>query len=111
MTIWNLYDKAVVEVDADRQNRINEAYIVKLEDRIKQLELQPVGEDRIKDFVAMLNGMAGLRDQTFWKIKIVRAAFNLGLKEAKDAVEMRMWSPADESPADEATDDYDDLPF
>ena len=108
MTIWNLFDKAVAEVDADRQNRINEAYIGKLEARIKELEARPVESlnvERVNTLVHVLNNMPELNSRSILKIKIVRTAFGFGLKEAKDAVEKGHWEPA-------ARDDgYDDLPF
>ena len=108
MTIWNLFDKAVAEVDADRQNRINEAYIGKLEARIKELETRPVESlnvERVNTLVYVLNGMPELTSRTILKIKILRSAFGFGLKEAKDAIETGHWEPAEQA------DTYDDLPF
>ena len=104
MTIWNLFDKAVAEVDADRQNRINEAYIGKLEARIKELETRPVESlnvERVNTLVHVLNNMPELNSRSILKIKILRTAFGFGLKEAKDAIETGHWVvPVDE-----------DLPF
>lgn len=108
MTIWNLFDKAVAEVDSDRQNRINEAYIGKLEARIKELETRPVESlnvERVNTLVHVLNGVPELAPRSILKIKILRSAFGFGLKEAKDALEKGHWESADRA------DDYDDLPF
>lgn len=112
MTIWNLFDKAVAEVDSDRQNRINEAYIVKLEARIKELEARPVESlnvERVDMLVRVLNDMPIFRISEgagrILKIRILRTAFNLGLKEATDAIETGHWTVPVKD------DGYDDLPF
>ena len=108
MTIWNLFDKAVAEVDADRQNRINEAYIGKLEARIKELEARPVESlnvERVDMLVRVLNDMPELNSRSILKIKILRTAFGFGLKEAKDAIDTGRWVMP------EKDDGYDDLPF
>lgn len=119
MTIWNLYDKAVTEVDADRLARINEVYVAKLEARIKELEervwveakpVQSLDVDRIDALVQVLNNIriyspnAQPLDRLL-RIKILRTAFGLGLKEAKDAIENGCWT------VPEKDDGYDDLPF
>lgn len=87
MKFWDLYDKAVAEVDADRTARINEAYIAKLEQRVQDMESGLVTDKQIETFMTALNNSPEFDTRTILKIKLVRAAFNLGLKEAKEIVE------------------------
>jgi ribosomal protein L7/L12 len=91
MTIWKLWDAANEEVKADIHNLTNERYITKLEQHIDELNAAKVNdpakrEEMIK-FIECMNGINVLNGQTIVKIKLVRAAFNLGLKEAKELVE------------------------
>jgi ribosomal protein L7/L12 len=91
MTIWKLWDAANKEVNEDILNLTNERYILKLEQHIEELNAakvnDPVKREEIIKFIECMNGINVLNGQTIVKIKLVRAAFNLGLKEAKDLVE------------------------
>ena len=91
MTIWKLWDAANKEVNEDIHNLTNERYILKLEQHIDELNAakvnDPVKREEIIKFIECMNGINVLNGQTIVKIKLVRAAFNLGLKEAKELVE------------------------
>ena len=91
MTIWKLWDAANKEVNEDILNLTNERYILKLEQHIEELNAakvnDPVKREEIIKFIECMNGINVLNGQTIVKIKLVRAAFNLGLKEAKELVE------------------------
>jgi ribosomal protein L7/L12 len=91
MTIWKLWDEANAEVKADIDNLTNERYILKLEQYIGELKAAKVNDAAMREemikFIECMNTINVLNGQTIVKIKLVRAAFNLGLKEAKELVE------------------------
>jgi ribosomal protein L7/L12 len=109
-TFWELYDEARKEVQANIDTAINEAYILKLEERIEELEQKIVTlndtasdasddptREQMRSFVRVLNDEELTSSRAILKIKLVRAAFNLTLAEAKSLI-------------DEVTAE-DDLPF
>jgi ribosomal protein L7/L12 len=91
-----LYDEAVMETETARHTLIQSAYIDKLEKRVIELEDKPaVTQEQVNKFMRVLNeipvhtyGPESGKLGKIWRIKILRAAYNLGLKEAKDMVEL-----------------------
>lgn len=106
---WELYNEAKREVEHAMADRVNEMYITKLETRIEELEAvtddtnetllaMPVVE-QMKEFVRVMNADTRLADLHILKIKLVRAAYGITLKEAKDILDSV------------TAETYDDLPF
>ncbi len=96
-----LYDEAVAETETARQTLIQSVYIDKLEKRVIELEDTPaVTQEQVNTLMYILDDLPQYQLERLgkiWRIKILRAAYNLGLKEAKDMVE--------------AWDEYNKLPF
>lgn len=90
MKIWDLYSEAKQEVTSSEalDKLINEAYILKLERRIDELEGgTSTIDERCRQLLEVLNADTRTMDEKLLKIKIVRAAFGWGLAEAKRHVE------------------------
>jgi len=94
-----LYDEAVAETEAARQTLIQSAYIDKLEKRVIELEDKPtVTQEQVNTLMYVLDELPQHAQLgKIWRIKILRAAYNLGLKDAKDMLE--------------AWDEHNKLPF
>jgi ribosomal protein L7/L12 len=94
-----LYDEAVAETETARQTLIQSAYIDKLERRVIELEDKPaVTQEQVNTLMYVLDELPQHAQLgKIWRIKILRAAYNLGLKEAKDMLE--------------AWDEHNKLPF
>lgn len=103
MTFWELYDEARKETMANMDAAVNEAYILKLEERIETLEreLEAVkerseeqivptntSEEQMRSFVRVLNddshisARGGRTTREILKTKLVRAAYGITLAEA-----------------------------
>jgi len=95
-----LYDEAVAETETIRNAIINQAYIDKLEKRVIELEDKPtVTQEQVNTLMYVLDEIVigSAHIGKIARIKILRAAYNLGLKEAKDMLE--------------AWDEHNKLPF
>ena len=94
-----LYDEAVMETETARQTLIQSAYIDKLEKRVIELEDKPaVTQEQVNTLMYVLDELPEHAQLgKIWRIKILRAAYNLGLKDAKDMLE--------------AWDEHNKLPF
>ena len=94
-----LYDEAVMETETARQTLIQSAYIDKLERRVIELEDKPaVTQEQVNTLMYVLDELPQHAQLgKIWRIKILRAAYNLGLKDAKDMLE--------------AWDEHNQLPF
>jgi ribosomal protein L7/L12 len=94
-----LYDEAVAETETARQTLIQSAYIDKLERRVIELEDKPaVTQEQVNTLMYVLDELPQHAQLgKIWRIKILRAAYNLGLKDAKDMLE--------------AWDEHNQLPF
>ena len=95
-----LYDEAVMETETARHTLIQSAYIDKLEKRVIELEDKPaVTQEQVNTLMYVLDEIPQHLSQLgkISRIKILRAAYNLGLKEAKDMLE--------------AWDEHNKLPF
>jgi ribosomal protein L7/L12 len=95
-----LYDEAVMETETARQTLIQSAYIDKLERRVIELEDKPVvTQEQVNTLMYVLDEVVigSAHIGKIARIKILRAAYNLGLKEAKDMLE--------------AWDEHNKLPF
>ncbi len=95
-----LYDEAVAETETARQTLIQSAYIDKLERRVIELEDKPaVTQEQVNALMYVLDEIPQHLSQLgkISRIKILRAAYNLGLKDAKDMLE--------------AWDEHNKLPF
>lgn len=94
-----LYDEAVMETETARQTLIQSAYIDKLERRVIELEDKPtVTQEQVNTLMYVLDELPQHAQLgKIWRIKILRAAYNLGLKDAKDMLE--------------AWDEHNKLPF
>jgi ribosomal protein L7/L12 len=102
----DFYADALRETESARLLLIQQAYARKLEQRIHEmhLELEAAGEAcRVftvptqEQVNKLLDALPKSTDNgIFARVKVVRAAYNLGLKEAKDMVEN--WLTADDIP-------------
>ena len=94
-----LYDEAVMETETARHTLIQSAYIDKLEKRVIELEDKPaVTQEQVNTLMYVLDELPEHAQLgKMWRIKILRAAYNLGLKDAKDMLE--------------AWDEHNKLPF
>lgn len=101
MTFWELYDEARKETMANMDAAVNEAYILKLEERIETLEreLEAVKErseeqivptntsdEHMRSFVRVLNNDSHISAREILKTKLVRAAYGITLAEAKTLI-------------------------
>lgn len=102
MTFWELYDEARKETMANMDAAVNEAYILKLEERIETLmrELEAVKErseeqivptntsdEQMRSFVRVLNNDPRIAEAPVLKVKLVRAAYGMTLAEAKTLID------------------------
>lgn len=99
MTFWELYDEARKEAMANMDAAVNEAYILKLEERVESLEREVetlkelseeqivptnTSEEQMRSFVRVLNDE--FREFAILKIKLLRAAYGITLAEAKTLI-------------------------
>jgi ribosomal protein L7/L12 len=81
--LWQLRNQASADVRDKMDQLITKRYLELLEEEVLRLRQTPVNEN----LRMMLGVMTNSKTPRLEQIKLVRAAFNLGLVEAKEAVD------------------------
>jgi ribosomal protein L7/L12 len=81
--LWQLRNQASADVRDKMDQLITNRYLELLEEEVLRLRQTPVNEN----LRMMLGVMTNSKTPRLEQIKLVRAAFNLGLVEAKEAVD------------------------
>ena len=82
--LWQLRNTASLEVKGKLDDLITQRYVELLEEEVLRLRAQP---DPMQHLRTLLLTMYDARMPRLQQIKMLRAAYNLGFPEARDAVD------------------------